>query len=322
MKTYTIKDCKEKAREKGGRCLSVTYVNARQHLRWQCQKGHRWSTAWHHIQNGQWCCKCSMKEAGLQKRDGIEKMQKMAKINGGRLVSKISLTSGEKLEWECRNKHHFFASPNSVQQGNWCRKCSRNEYSNKMANLLFQKVKAVASSHSGVVNRVEGERHQAVAACRNGHTWQSHLKALLRSKTWCRACNEELALNELQELVRGHGGKLLTGHILGSGEKYSLECKFGHSFKAALHNVRRGKWCPTCGKMRKSILATYELAKRMGGKCLSEIYEGPNYHLKIAKFQCAQGHQWNAPVALIRKCRWCPECLKDKFNRTTARQLP
>lgn len=55
----TIKQMRQIARGRGGRCLSKTYINNQTKLRWQCKEGHKWSTTPKHIKAGSWCPYCA-----------------------------------------------------------------------------------------------------------------------------------------------------------------------------------------------------------------------------------------------------------------------
>ena len=48
------------AESRGGRCLSEEYANGVNHLRWQCHRGHVWSTAPRHVLRGHWCPACKV----------------------------------------------------------------------------------------------------------------------------------------------------------------------------------------------------------------------------------------------------------------------
>ena len=54
----TIKDMKELADMRGGKCLSDTYVNNRTKLLWECRKGHRWEAVPSSVKSGTWCPIC------------------------------------------------------------------------------------------------------------------------------------------------------------------------------------------------------------------------------------------------------------------------
>ena len=55
------------AASRGGRCLSVEYVNARVDLLWQCKDGHRWEATPDTIKSGHWCSVCGNRRKGRRK---------------------------------------------------------------------------------------------------------------------------------------------------------------------------------------------------------------------------------------------------------------
>jgi len=56
---YTIEDCKEYAKSKGGFCLDDVYFNKRFNMIWQCEKLHTpWKANWNSIKSGHWCPSC------------------------------------------------------------------------------------------------------------------------------------------------------------------------------------------------------------------------------------------------------------------------
>lgn len=46
------------AAERGGRCISDTYVNSGTRLEWECARGHRWLAKPSAITQGHWCARC------------------------------------------------------------------------------------------------------------------------------------------------------------------------------------------------------------------------------------------------------------------------
>jgi len=49
------------AEERGGKCLSQVYSNARTKLVWQCSEGHKWEAVPYTVKKGSWCPVCSRK---------------------------------------------------------------------------------------------------------------------------------------------------------------------------------------------------------------------------------------------------------------------
>ncbi len=46
------------AKERGGECVSKTYVNSSTRLEWECGRGHRWFATPNTIRRGHWCARC------------------------------------------------------------------------------------------------------------------------------------------------------------------------------------------------------------------------------------------------------------------------
>ena len=62
-KKLTIELMQQIARDRGGKCLSKEYINARTHLEWMCAEGHRWKATPDSVKNkSAWCEKCYRKK--------------------------------------------------------------------------------------------------------------------------------------------------------------------------------------------------------------------------------------------------------------------
>ena len=58
-KKATLKDMRELAKNKGGKCLSEKYVSTHTKLLWECEKGHQWEGRPSGIKRGSWCPACA-----------------------------------------------------------------------------------------------------------------------------------------------------------------------------------------------------------------------------------------------------------------------
>ena len=58
----TLDEMQRIAKDRGGVCLSTTYVNYRAKLRWRCSEGHEWEAKpmdmRARVKRGRWCTKC------------------------------------------------------------------------------------------------------------------------------------------------------------------------------------------------------------------------------------------------------------------------
>jgi hypothetical protein len=120
MKRLTIQAMTWLASVRGGRCLSLSYVNRNDPLEWECAAGHRWSAAPASITKGSWCPEC----AGVR-RLTLDEMQRLAESRGGRCLSKCCLNGKSKLIWRCSADHQWSATASQVKQGHWCPFCAR-----------------------------------------------------------------------------------------------------------------------------------------------------------------------------------------------------
>jgi hypothetical protein len=59
----TLEEIRKTAKERGGDCLSDSYLNAQQKLTWRCAKGHVWRTNANSIRGGTWCPICAAKRS-------------------------------------------------------------------------------------------------------------------------------------------------------------------------------------------------------------------------------------------------------------------
>jgi predicted Zn-ribbon and HTH transcriptional regulator len=116
-KKGTIEQMHNMAAQRGGKCLSKTYLNAHANLTWQCKDGHQWQAAPGNITRGNWCPRC--------RENTIEDMQALASSRGGKCLSKTYLKKPSKLTWQCKEGHQWDATPNNIQKGSWCPRCAR-----------------------------------------------------------------------------------------------------------------------------------------------------------------------------------------------------
>lgn len=67
-KKLTIKEMRALAISRGGKCLSMKYVNSYTKLLWRCAVGHEWEAMPNNIKKGAWCPKCSRINLNLKIR--------------------------------------------------------------------------------------------------------------------------------------------------------------------------------------------------------------------------------------------------------------
>lgn len=131
--------------------------------------------------------------------------------------------------------------------------------------------------------------------------------------------NFEERLVKVKEIAKSNGGKCLSKTYLNNREFLIFQCKKGHKWETNFKTINKGSWFPDCSKTRlnaeKSILYYKELcnlAKAMGGRCISRKYVGA--HSKLL-WECRIGHQWLASPNSIKNGSWCPVCSSGYSER-------
>ena len=113
----------------------------------------------------------------------IEEMQKIAKSRGGRCLSETYEGSIAKLQWECSEKHTWWASPENVKRRTWCQTCAGN------IKLTIEEMREIATFRGGCcLSKKYKDAHTKLDwQCAKGHKWKTTPKHI-RSGTWCPIC--------------------------------------------------------------------------------------------------------------------------------------
>jgi len=250
----TIDDMYKLAAQRGGKCLSVTYVNARTKLKWQCAQGHIWETVPDVVRRGGWCQKCAGKRTGDSKKWGLKKMIDIAKKHGGWCLSTKYVNSKTKLEWKCAKGHTWETTPEKVHMGRWCHKCAgeRNGNLRRFNIAQMQKLaakfggKCLSGSYISAVSKLRWQ-------CSEGHTWEATPNSV-QQQHWCPKCawirigdTTRLNIEQMHELAKKRGGLCLSTKYINNGTSLKWQCADGHEWMATPSSIKMGSWCPECG---------------------------------------------------------------------------
>lgn len=99
------------AKEKGGFCVSETYIDAKTKLTWRCRVGHEWEAKLSNIKSGRWCPKC----AGRSKYS-LDDIQNFASRHSGECLSKEYINNKTKLDWKCICGHKMRISFDKIRR--------------------------------------------------------------------------------------------------------------------------------------------------------------------------------------------------------------
>ncbi|MBI2522048.1 MAG: hypothetical protein HYV97_16645 [Bdellovibrio sp.] len=174
----TIEDMRDKASERGGKCLSKTYIHSFKKLEWECGKGHRWCAPPVSIFGGAWCPEC-----GGSKKLTLEQMQELAAKRNGKCLSKKYVNARTKLQWQCQEGHRWWTPPYAIKSGAWCHVCWRIRFT-------IQDLKNFAKEKEGTCLSTEYESSKVKYswACKHGHEWSATFNEA--RSVWCSQCSQ------------------------------------------------------------------------------------------------------------------------------------
>jgi hypothetical protein len=387
-----LTECQLLAKERGGECLSKTYLNQHTLMKWRCASEHEWETSFLVIKNnGSWCPECATGLGERITREFFEQLfdSKFQKLRPDWLINEdgnnmeldgYSLNLG--LAFEHQGEHHYSTKlPYSNAEGlakrtrdDECKRelCRQNNVIlvevpevprlspidsikdyiktalegevltqrivDRLAiwehiNVDYKKAyiveplknirglaekkggKLASDYYLGIFEKLEFE-------CGRGHKFELAPTKLIHRDQWCRKCadieGKEFAktlrkpIDQLQELAKSRGWRLISKESLGAHKKHLWVCDRGHEIQMSPANVLMNKGCSICAKIitQKRIRKKYEerflqvVAKKEGN-----IIEGEYVSAKTkVTIECKHGHSWQVIPDSICRGSWCKQC--------------
>ncbi|MEE9378599.1 MAG: hypothetical protein V3V33_11270, partial [Candidatus Lokiarchaeia archaeon] len=313
----TIKEMQKLAEEKGGKCLSDHYVNARTKLIWQCKEGHVWKAKADHIKNGHWCPKC----AGVEKLT-LNDMHELARKKEGKCLSEEYINAQTKIIWQCKEGHIWKATPNKIQSGRWCPLCSEGlsericrRYFEHIFNAKFPKSKFNwLFNNEGNQLELDGyNKEWNIGFEYQGRQHYEFIPFFHRNKETFKKRRLDDKLKK--KLCKLNGITLIeVPHIISYEEmqEYIIsQCRIKNI--DVPNNFTKINYKSFKVYSRENLKAMKDLAKKRGGFCLSNQYLNARTKLK---WKCREGHVWKAIPDSIKRGSWCPKCaIKLKANK-------
>lgn len=311
----------EKVEQNNGKVLKGVYANKHSIFLFRCKNGHEWEAQAQTILGGSWCRKCFNEEkAGkhLVLKDGLEQAIKIATERKGKCLSVEYINNTKHLEFECNNGHHWKTTLNDIKKGTWCPYCGKG-IRERLCRSLFEQITSqqFPKKRPNWLLNTRSKQMELDGFCEKinvafEHHGEYHY---LQNKHFQRE-NESLERrkaddNTKSDLCKKHNINLII-------VPYTIKTnKLKNFIFSELSNLKLGI------KLNKYINDNYvvsneledlkNIAEERGGKCLSKIYLGVG---KKHKFQCAEGHIWEAVPANIKSKRksWCPTCKPNRIG--------
>jgi len=253
LKKGTIEEMRKIAASKGGECLSETYTNNYTKLRWRCKEGHGWNARPGDIKRGNWCPHCAVRASAIKRSLDIEEMQEIAKSRDGVCLSETYTNSNTKLRWRCEKGHKWEATPGHIKNGGrWCPFCARN------VPLTIEEMRKLASSRGGecLSETYVNSQTKLHWRCKDWHEWAT-TPSNIKSGKWCPKCSKKITASKLKstigamrEIAKSRNGACISEIYTNNNTKLRWRCKEGHEWAATPGNIKSGKWCPICARVK------------------------------------------------------------------------
>jgi hypothetical protein len=308
------------AATKGGKCISRSYVDTSNPLKWKCVRGHRWESSFNVVNMGVWCLNCiNIDNKENRKKQAFIVLQEIAESRNGELLSKEYVNSKSPMKWKCAEGHVWLADASDIKNAHkWCRICS-NKRNGVKRRIDISVYKAIARKHGGKLLSEEYLNNSTPLKweCRRGHTWMAAPKSIKNKGGWCPECFEKergktrrTGIEFYKDLAFKREGKLLSVKYTNTFTPLKWQCKKGHIWEAQPGNIKEGSWCPDCvveNRRKRFRDELVRLARNKNGKVLSEYINNKT----PIQWQCKNGHTWTAtPQNVKDNNNWCPYCKK------------
>jgi hypothetical protein len=309
---FTIEDMKEIAKKRGGKCLSDEYINLDTKLKWRCKEGHIWETTPYCIKNRKfWCPKC----AGKQKLT-IEEMNQIANERRGKCLSKEYIDGFSKLKWQCEMGHVWEASPNHVKTGSWCPICSSN-VSERICRGISEGIfdKDFPKSKPKWLINSRGNRMELDGYCEElqlafEYQGEQHYNynSFFHSERNLKTSKEDDEFKK-KLCLKNNILLIIIPFTIRHEEIYRFiinECK-KNRFRIPKH--KKIDYKKIDKYLANSLREMKIIASKRGGECLSNTYINNKSKMK---WQCSNGHIWEAHANSIKRGTWCQICCGNK----------
>jgi len=314
----TISEIKEFAKNKGGECLSTSYKNRSTKLEWKCAVGHTWiAPAFQVVYDGTWCPICSSKISERICRTIFEQIFKCKfpsvwpnwlRNSRGNKMQLDGYCEQLKIAFEFQGPQHYktnsLFTPSTETLKQRLADDTLKEKLCREQNIILVNIDWTPKKQIQLSDVIEACKKFGVQLPKGADKIEVDLKDV----------HSPNRLREAQMLAKEHNGKCVSTKFIAVKQPLIWECENGHSWAAPFDRIKRGVWCLECAKKHfgETLKLTLEEVKKMAeekeGVCLTEIYK--NDHTKM-KWQCKNGHVWEAIAHSIKRGSWCPVCAKN-----------
>lgn len=146
--------------------------------------------------------------------------------------------------------------------------------------------------------------------CMFNHILEKTFTAFQKKGLYCNICevNQGVTFNDCINLAIENEGECLSTEMKLVIDKLKWRCKKNHVFENSYRKTLM-RWCPDCSREEGYTIKKCQMAAlKMGGKCLSIVYENSKTQMS---WECKNSHLFEAAVNNVFNGNWCPYCAKN-----------
>jgi hypothetical protein len=232
----------------------------------------------------------------------------LAEKRGFRWLGPEAQNTSTQTGWECENGHRWEAPYGRIQQGKGCPVCAIERRRTKRRKTKAD-YRALAEDRGfrWLGPEVPNTQTRTSWQCDQGHRWEA-VYGSIQQGTGCPFCAGRAPKTpaDYHALATERGFCWLGPEVPKVTISTWWECEEGHRWKAHYNNIQQGTGCPVCaGTLPKTPQDYHALALERGFRWLGP--QVPNIQTKT-RWECEEGHQWEATYGNIRHGRGCPFC--------------
>jgi plastocyanin len=244
------------AKEAYGWDPSTVTVGSGKKLKWQCKKGHIWTTTVSNRSNGTACGICTNRIIEKNYNDLKTKFPAIAKQAHGWDPSKIMAGSSKRVKWRCKKGHIWTTTVvGRVSNNSGCPVCVNQKLLTGYNDLATTYPAFAKEAYGWDPSKVLTGGNKKVAwKCPKGHVYKSLISSRTSQNQGCSICSGRQVLSgfndvatkfpEIASQAYGWDPKKFT---YGSSKKQKWKCANGHTWNAVINSrTTAGQGCPSC----------------------------------------------------------------------------
>ncbi len=271
---------------------------------WECGFHHQWEARYSSIARGDGCPHCSHRA----KKTG-EDYAAVATDGEIEWIGHLPKNTQAKTLWKCQKGHSWTASYAMVSQGTGCPVCAIEASKRYRPRRSSADYNALAERRGFIWLGPEvATTHNLTRwVCKEGHIWKTSFKQINKG-SGCPRCARvaRKTKSDFQALAKARGFEWKGQSVTNTKTPAPWRCKLGHSWLAPYSRILAGGGCPICaGNCPLSEENFRAVAADRGYKWLSNRATAAH---QPSRWECAEGHRWNATYSDIKGGRGCPRC--------------